>query len=448
MSSNPAPSLPQAPWRRPWPVLLSGVAITAVGLILFAAGEGPTSLRFVLALVHLSGLAPIRFVLFLAGLITAGAALSMRFRVAGWQFDERMETAGMLAVAAFAALLAFIGSDPWDSMQIVLVALIAVALLGVVLVLLPTTARTIVVGVLVLVHFGGMITAATTIEPPGASAPWVSRELWANVYRRYLQFMYLNNAYHFYSPEPGPPALVWFHIKYADGQVKWFKIPHRDEDPLPIHHTRLLSITESTAVASTQPPQDPGRWSDLKSARERAGELFDIEVAPDYVMPEYLQYQETQTFSQKMIESYVRHVAWEFPSLGDPANTVKSIKVYRLRHKIISPQEVAEGRSPLDKLMYIGFYQGEYDAAGKLLHAEYDADGNVTVVNDPFRFWYMPIYYRPKDHSKFYRPNMKPDELELFDGVTRHAQLDLDAKTISKDPNDTPWDDGAETKQP
>ena len=108
----------------------------------------------------------------------------------------------------------------------------------------------IVGGVLILIHFGGMITAATTIDPPGAAAPWVSEMLWVHVYRPYLQFMYLNNAYHFYSPEPGPPALVWFHIKYKDGRVKWFKIPHRDDDPVPIHHTRLLSITEST-VRST-----------------------------------------------------------------------------------------------------------------------------------------------------------------------------------------------------
>ena len=138
----------------------------------------------------------------------------------------------------------------------VLVVLDAAALAGVVLVLLPTPARMIVVGVLVLVHFGGMITAATTIDPPGASAPWVSQQAWL-WYRPYLQFMYLNNAYHFYSPEPGPPALVWFHIKYKDGQVKWVKIPHRDDDPVPIHHTRLLSITESTAMPSPvqQPPE-------------------------------------------------------------------------------------------------------------------------------------------------------------------------------------------------
>jgi hypothetical protein len=426
------------PWhRRPWPVLLTGLAITAAGLLLFAAGDS---------------LAPIRFVLFLAGLITAGAALSMRFRVAGQFFEERMETAGMLAVAAFACLLAFadaISADPsWDSMQLVLVVLIAVTLLGVVLVLLPMTIRMIVVGVLILVHFGGMITAATTIEPPGASAPWVSRQLWSNVYRRYLQFMYLNNAYHFYSPEPGPPALVWFHIKYDSGQVKWFKIPHRDDDPVPIHHTRLLSITESTAVASTQPPQDQTRWSDIKFNRETAGKVYDIKTAPDYIMPESLQYQETQIFSQKMIESYVRHVAWEFPSLGDPNNKVKSIKVYRLRHRIISAQEVAEGHSPLDKLMYIGFYQGEYDPAGKLLHADYDANGNVTQVNDPFRFWYMPIYFQPKDHSKFYRPDMKPDELELVDSLTQHGRLDLDERKVIDDPNDTPWGDGAEKTQP
>jgi hypothetical protein len=435
MSGNPMSSSPQAGWRpRPWPVLLAGLAITAAGLILFVAGDA---------------LAPIRFVLFLAGLITAGAALSMRFRVAGPLFEERMETAGMLAVAAFAALLAllaFIGADPsWDSMQMVLEALIAVTLLGVVLVLLPATIRMIVVGVLVLVHFGGMITAATTIAPPGSSAPWVSRELWANVYRRYLEFMYLNNAYHFYSPEPGPPSLVWFHIKYADGRVKWFKIPHRDEDPVPIHHTRLLSITESTVVTSTGPPQEPGRWVDLKTSRERAGDLLDIKVAPDTIMPETVQYQETQLFSQKMIESYVRHVAWEF---RDPGNTVKSIKVYRLRHTIISPQAVAEGRGPLDKTTYVGFYQGEYDAEGKLLHAEYDPkDNHLIQVNDPFRFWYMPIYTRPKDGSQ-YRPDMKPDELELVDSLTRHARLDLDKLVVSSDPNDTPWDDGAETHQP
>jgi hypothetical protein len=423
MSGNPMSSLPQAGWRpRPWPVLLAGLAITAVGLILHVAGDA---------------LAPIRFVLFLAGLITAGAALSMRFRVAGAPFEERMETAGMLAVAAFAGLLAFIGADPsWDSMQMVLVVLIAVALLGVVLVLLPATIRAIVVGVLVLVHFGGMITAATTIAPPGSSAPWVSRELWANVYRRYLEFMYLNNAYHFYSPEPGPPSLVWFHIKYADGHVKWFKIPHRDEDAVPIHHTRLLSITESIAATSGL-PQEPGRWVDLKTSRERAGDLLKIQVAPDTIMPETIQYQETQPLSQKLIESYVRHVAWEFPSLGEPSNTVKSIKVYRLRHTIISPQAVAEGRSPLDKTTYVPFYQGEYDAEGKLLHVE----------NDPFRYWYMPIYTRPKDGGP-YRPNLKPDELDLVDSLTRHAQLDLDTLVVSDDPNDTPWDDGAEKHQP
>ena len=435
MSANPLSASPRRAWRpRPWPVLLTGLAITALGLILFAAGNA---------------LAPLRFVLLLAGLITVGAAISMRFRVAGPYFDERMETAGMLAVAAFACLLAFIGADPsWDSMQMVLVVLIAVTLVGVVLVLLPTSIRLIVAGVLVLAHFGGMITAATTIEPPGASAPWVSRMMWSHVYRRYLQFMYLNNAYHFYSPEPGPPALLWFHIRYDDGRVRWFKIPHRDTDSVPIHHTRLLSITESTGLVSSEATQDAMRWSDLKTARERVGDLFGIEVAPPYVMPESLQYQETQPFSETMIESYVRHVAWEFPSLGDPGNRVRGIKVYRLRHGIISPVMVAEGRGPLDKTLYIGYYEGEYDANGKLLHADYDAKGHITKVNDPFRFWYMPIYYRPKDRSKFYRPDMKPDELELYDGITRHARLDLDAKKIINDPNDTPWDDRTETPQP
>ena len=55
-----------------------------------------------------------------------------------------------------------------------------------------------------------------------------------------------------------------------------------------------------------------------------------------------------------------------------------------------------------------------------------DADGNQVDVRDPFRFWYMPIFYQSKDPiNKPYRPDMKLEDLELVDCLTRHARLDI-----------------------
>jgi hypothetical protein len=389
-------------------------------------------------------LGPGRFVLFIAGLVTVGAAVSMRLRTAGQAFDERVNTAALLAVAGFAALVAYLGTDPaWDSFQMLLVALIAVSLLGVVLVLLPTPARMLVVSVLIVVHFGGMITAATSVDPPNGAAPWVARVLHQWFYRPYLEFMYLNNAYHFYSPDPGPPSLVWFHIKYEDGKVQWIKIPHRDDDPVPVHHVRLLSITESTSVLWPQSPWPVPVENEIKSNRLTWGREFSIPMAPDWIMASAMQQQEAQPYSQKMLESYVRHIADVYPWLGKPSNGVKSIKVYRFRPNIINTEAMADRREPEDRTLFIGFYQGEYDKEGKLLYPDVvDKDGKLDR-KDALRFWYMPIYYRPKDRSKYtITPEMRyPDDLELVDCLTQHARLDLSKEhpEVTDDPTDSPW---------
>ncbi len=293
-----------------------------------------------------------------------------------------------------------------------------------------------------------MITAATNIDPPGAASPWVAQELWVHFYHPYLQFMYLNNAYHFYSPEPGPPALVWFHIKYKDGHVKWFKIPHRDRDPAPIHHTRLLSITESTAVMYVQAPEDFAAIREIQQDRLSWGREYDIPTEDqNYIqMPVNMQYQEPQEYSKVMIASYVRHVADEFPWLGDAGNPVASIKVYRFRQNIISPLAMSEGRNPLDKTWFIGYYMGEYDRTGTLLHDE-DRFDPVTKKQvdskDRFRYWYIPIYYRRADGQPM-TPDTKFEDMRLKDCLTQHARLDLSVypPEVRDDPTDTPWDDG------
>ena len=349
MASHPAIRFLQGAWPpKPWLVMGIGVGVTLIGLALAPFGDA---------------LAGVRFVFFLVGLITAGVAVSLRLKTAGQAFEERLESAGVLAVGAFAALLAFLGMDKaWDSIQIALVALVLVALLGVVLVLLPTPARMIVVSVLALVHLGGMVTAANDTGTSNGGPPWVAQTLHQYFYRPYLEFMYLNNAYHFYSPEPGPPSVVWFHIKYKDGQVKWFKIPNRDEDPVPMHHCRLLSVAESTSGADVQ--TNIARMTKIRTLRDESGEKFKIPIAPEYIMLPAMQYQEPTEFARKIIESYVRHVAHTFPTLGGPDNTIQSIKVYRFRHTILLPPYMAENRNPLDPTMFTGFYEGEFDKEG------------------------------------------------------------------------------------
>ena len=43
----------------------------------------------------------------------------------------------------------------------------------------------------------------------------------ARVYRPYLNLLYMTNAYHFYSPDPGTSSVMWFAVYYDDGTFDW-----------------------------------------------------------------------------------------------------------------------------------------------------------------------------------------------------------------------------------
>src|SRR5262249_17973947 len=86
-------------------------------------------------------------------------------------------------------------------------------------------------------------------------------------YRPYLEFMYLNNAYHFYAPEPGPSRFLWFRVIYHDRddpdkeslQGAWLKVPNMDETNQPLHsaaleYQRYLAMTEGIAFTESPPP--------------------------------------------------------------------------------------------------------------------------------------------------------------------------------------------------
>ena len=134
--------------------------------------------------------------------------------------DAEEETGLAFAVAAvicfLGSLTLYLGPDlanDWDTMRMFLRVLMAVNLMAAALMLVSMRMRRLVLGLLFLLHFGGICTAALSAPP----SPQLVQQIWVRIYRPYLEFVYLNNAYHFYAPEPGPAEihLVSAHLPDA-----------------------------------------------------------------------------------------------------------------------------------------------------------------------------------------------------------------------------------------
>jgi hypothetical protein len=421
-------------FSRPWPILLAGLGLTVVGL-LFAQ----------------TPYVPARVIFLGAGLLVAGIAVSRRLQTAEWELEDRAESAGVLALSAFVALLAFLAMDEnWDSGRLFLGVLIALALIASFLVLLPRPARRIAAVVLLVLHFGGILTAVTSVPPRNESPPWLSMQLWVHFYRHYLTFAYFTNAYHFYSPDPGPPTLLWFYVKYEDDTSRWVKIPNRRESPVGLHHQRMLATTEST-----QNPMPPlANDDEIRNWEERFKRPYEIlpGIRHDnfgtivmrrrygaqlpYSKPIQLvddespmaQYSEPQEIARRLLASYARHVARTSPNPEDPKVAVRYVRVYRLTHNLISPRELAAGSDPLDPIYYTAFYMGKYDRDGVLQDGGDEVDANGRVLRhhpkDPFLYWYLPIMRVPERYPEgaaLKAHEFQPGPYMLLDCVEIHA---------------------------
>jgi hypothetical protein len=383
------------PWVRPWPVLLAGLGLIGVGFFLSGWNEDPV--------------VPFRVLFVLGGLVLAGGAISLRLRSAGQELDERIESAAVVAVAALGALLAYWATDPsWDSIQLFFGVLVGVGLAGAVLVLLPTRTRRVVLAVAVLYHFGAIFTATTMVEPPGFSAPWVSQKLWSSLYRPYQEFMYLSNAYHFYSPNPGPPTLFWYRLQYKSGKHKWVNLPTRETSPIPLHYQRLLALAES---ASQDAPQvNEQVLYQLRAERERNAHIpGGIPMHPN--LPTNVQFRQPQILAQWLMRAYTRHMAHTYPHWdGDPDDPIESIRLYRVTHQIIGPKELGQGYSPLYKGLYMPYYQGKFSPEGELLDGHVmDSKGRILKMGDRFLYWLLPILPRIPDSALIEQAIDDPD---------------------------------------
>jgi hypothetical protein len=403
-------------WRSPVAVLTLGLVSCSLAVLM----EGRSGPVFALAGLLLSGNAlagfetwwagPVatflRVCLLLGGLAGGVAAVAWRLRTATWALPARVRSAVLLVLGGVVAVMASNAMNPgWDSLRLFLVVLLGVALAGALLVVLPTTLRKVVVSLLILVHFGGIATAVLTVAPPGRDPPWLPTVGWAYFYRYYLQFMYLNNAYHFYSPEPGPPTLLWFAVRYeGEDKPEWIKIPERSKFRTREEYQRRLSVTENANVNMLGPGVPPEVFEDMLHRRALAGNALDMPK------PSPEEYREPTIYSKKLMESYARHVARHYHSEKNPSVPVVSIKIYRVTHKILEPYQMGAGFAPDHPTTYLPFFMGEFDRDGHLKHPD-----------DPFLYWYVPIIPLRKDGSG------PPPDLALhpeeYAGVRDYTQI-------------------------
>ena len=388
----PQPGESPAEWRRyNWIALFAGLAAIGLAALIGLAGDSKTAVA-------------LRVILCSTGAFAVGIGI--------WLRPTHLAA---LLLAALAGVLGRYGfPEEWDSGRMLCTFGAIIAALAAVLLALPRTYRRAVVVVLVLLHFGSIL-ASTTGPATGTSPPpWTTQVAHVYLYHNYSQFIYLTNAYHFYSPEPGPATQVWFCIYYANDDTRWFKLPRRPEDmtdPLCLEYYRRLSLTMQMEnyMPFNQIPPEVLRQRDVMSY----GVQRPIPWHPGW--PREMQWRPpAQAQRDFIIPSFVRHVARMKKNQHPKGHGITSVKVYHVEHRIVPPQELPNF-GPYDKPTYLPYYVGEYDA-----------DGNAVNVNDPMLFWMVPIFWQPKsaDIPSWHTVKSHPHEFKLINGVNDHSRSD------------------------
>ena len=344
--------------------------ITAIALALLACG---LNILFPALVILRVNLLVIGFIIGLSG-----------FSIACSQKLQDNTSNGVLSLTTFGlSFTLFVITNSmdasWDSLILASSVFTGVSLFIGIFVLLPLLAKKTTAICFVLFHFASIISAVTSIEPPNAPASWLATNLWAYYFRHYLTFAYLNNAYHFYSPEPGPPALLWSKIQYEDGTFRWFKIPNRTESPIQMHYQRMLSVTESTNVASSHSPDN---WEEKLQRRNLAGLANQPQITPlNRSMSQSYMFKEPADYSKRMLLSYALYLTKKFAHPTDkPSINIDNIKIYRVTHSIITPGDMSRGENALDPTLYYPYFMGSFDK-----------NANLIDPNDPFLYFLLPI---------------------------------------------------------
>ncbi len=347
-----------------------GLTAAAAGLSVVAAMSSPPPEILTIAQV----------LLILAGMTTVGSAVSMRANL--WW------TWGLFGVAALLSLVGL--PESWDSFPPVFRVLTGVGVAGVVLCLSSPGWRVIFASAAIMFHFSGIF-MATTSPPP---QPWITEQVRTRIFQPYLTFAYMGNAYHFYSPDPGPASVLAFFLKTETGtdangkkeyQTRWVIMPTRPadvRDPLGLGYFRRLSLTEQVARGGGNGLSDQSERSEVVGRRTSVANAIPFHpiFSPEaqYRLP-------NSDVIRYVLPSYASHVILDETS-GKEEAAKTTVKIYRLEH-MTTPveqfrQKLADGTfpSPYHPGTFRPYFMGEFDAHGTLINPQ-----------DELLYWMLPI---------------------------------------------------------
>jgi hypothetical protein len=350
----------------------------------------------------------------------------------------------------------FVPDDPhsWETIRMVLAVATAAAIIAAPLALASLRVRRWTVSVLVALHFSAIL-HATLAAPP---YPWLIGQMWTRIYRPYLEFMYLNNAYHFYAPEPGPASYLWCRLIYEDKDGKqtgdWFKVPKVDDKTGQHQHSVALEYQRHISMTANIDYVEPTAFINEVTRelvpfyveRQRCAQLQPIvgKTTPSLIVPFHQalavtqQYAKPNGYARQLISSYVRHVAKlheEHPVYGK----LKWIKAYRVRHDVPPVEYFAKSDPPLeanDPWTYRAFYVGRFRPDGVIMDdGQFQESDGRRIPPDPFLYWLLPVErrmtkdagYASYDYCRLHAGDPKwirpPDSDEWVD--ERHVRFEL-----------------------
>lgn len=338
----------------------------------------------------------VRPLLVLASLVTAGLAVNARLHPFPETGADRLPAASFVGIAALAPFLGVQALDPsWDSAALVLHLLAVVALSGAALVALPGSWRRGIVSLLVIFHLGGILTAINFAAPGSGEVPWIASRLWSGVYRPYLQLLHLSSSYRFFAPEPDASVELWARVEYTGGATRWLWLPCRQEYLTGLEYHRQQKLIDSVNRFYTQPQAALVGLDALAQRRAEAGMKYNPPIPVGDTEPSF-QYREPIPRARRLLGALARHAALTCRDPADPSRAVTGVKLYRVVHRLLTPQEFREGLEPFDLTTYLAYFQGEYNAEGELkpecFHLSFDGTTQtVKIHQDPFLYWLIPI---------------------------------------------------------
>ncbi len=355
-----------------------------------------------------------------------------------WQqeFLIKQEKAGFLLLFSFCSFLCCWGLfdsssqvENWITLRLFLTGIGLVTFFGAPLIMMPRRMQRVVISIVILLHFGGIL-SAVMLPPP---SPYIFQQIWARIFRPYLQFMMLNNAYQFYAPEPGPSHYAWFYVEYqndkGEKKYRWISIPRLNragfnDYRVGLQYQRRIAMTDQISQVKNGQlsPYNPRFiWRQINSPRSPGPILGAPNIEAKYEIPFHpsinppnTQYLEPKVHSQQVAACYAKHIISR-PHPDDLNGEWKgtSAKMYRVIHFIPTQDMIRGGKRPDSPDLYIPYYFGHFNAKGEMMDRPIFDKNGMLIKGDPFLYWLIPIIRNPKCDG--------PEDPEFKNYAFKHA---------------------------